>query len=149
MAVVVLGMTLAAPPAMAEAPTMDFLGNGYFCRGWKTGSVTCGGVYQPSGGRGLRILFYKAAKHPIGNISYRACAESPSGKIRCVPRRTRHKRRGKDDRDFFISDAFRITMDRFRFASAFPHRQPGIYKLTFRRDGKQWGQVIRLRVTQG
>jgi hypothetical protein len=27
------------------------------------------------------------------------------------------------------------------------YREPGIYKLTFRRDGKQWGQTIRLRLT--
>ncbi|MEZ5062995.1 MAG: hypothetical protein R2700_16070 [Solirubrobacterales bacterium] len=139
---VVLAMALAAAPAFARAPTIDFLGNGYFCRGSGTGTVlTCGGIYLVRGGS-VGVLFYRYSSHPIENISYRACSESPSGKVRCVPRRTRHKRR-----DTHVRKTARITIDRFRFTSSFPHRRPGIYKLTFRRDGKQWGQVVRLRVT--
>lgn len=144
-AIVLLGVAFTAP-AVAEASTIYPLGDGYFCRGWKTDAVTCGAVYSASRGGGVRILFYSASKDRVRNISYRACAESPSGEVRCVPRRTRHKSRGKEDRNFTIKNDLRITIDRFRFTSAFPHRDPGVYKLSFRRGGKQWGQVIRLRL---
>lgn len=141
---VLIGFAIG-PSALASAPTIEPIGDGYFCRFGDNSATSCAGV-SPNRGN-LRVQLYRlkargGVPRRVQAIRYRACSIAPSGNSRCVPRRTH-------SRGAFSSGDHGITLDRFRFVSAFPHREPGVYKLYFVRDGKQWGQIVRLRLTLG
>ena len=132
-------LALAATPALADSPSIEPLGDG-FCRPTYK-SITCfGPVVNDQGSLVIWVTkeWWDGVEN-YSNFSYHACSEAPGGTRHCVPRRT-HLKNYKGPYPTF-------AVDKFRFTSAFPHRDPGIYKLTFWRHGKQWGQTIRLRAT--
>lgn len=142
LAAVVAGIALTATPAVADAYIKP-LGNGLFCH-TSMNQFTCAGVFHRKSKAAVTVIRQKEAQgtsrppRHVRNFNYKACSTAPSGKTRCVPRRT-HRRTPPQ------APELRFAYDTFSFTSAFPHRENGIYKLTFRRHGKQWGQTIRLK----
>ncbi len=143
-ALVALALASIAPPALAGSPTIEPRGTGSWCKGaHHPRSVECGAVGNPArSSEPARVYLFRAsATGRVRNFAYRVCSEAPSGNERCIPRRTAHTA------DRRINPWKGYASDRFRFASAFPHRIAGIYKVRWFRGGEQIGKTIRVKLT--
>lgn len=142
-AAIVVALALLAFSGAAEAggklAILSPAGDGVWCNHHPPrGTRTCGGLLR----RGERQHYAVGVvrfdrREPVENFSYRACSESPTGKRRCVLRRTSHK---------LAENGWHYSVDFFRFEAAFPHRRKGTYKLTWWQHGEQLGRTVRFEL---
>lgn len=138
-AVIAFGLAITIGSAFAAGPTGEPVGKDpYWCIHEKDPkSIQCGGIDDRPN---LKVITFGGTREEkLSNFSFRVCSESPAGNENCIPRRTHHPLNDPPNRN-------NIVADRFRFASAFPHREPGVYKLRWYRHGEKFGKTFELRL---